>query len=501
MKKIPRLKTGLSRNDWLACALSGLALALVFPPWNLTPLMGIALVPFLCRIQPGRAGVNAWRGFILGLIFHAVLLYWLGHVTIAGTALLAVVLAGYMAFLAVVIGECRRFRAWVPLAALAWAGVEYFRSLGPFSFAWGYLGHGLYPCREMIQLAYWIGVPGLSFLLMGFNASLASAWEHLPRPSKTDTRVRPDWIQRSVDGTTLLVFTGMLLGNWFYGKAVMARFQQPPADSLAIRVAVIQGNYEQDRKETASLDETLADYLNLSRQALAGAPDLIVWPESTITYPVNFWPEGVEQIQRFADQANVELLAGTVRGNQTARNTLIFLNQAILFTPGKSVKLDGPEVDLHEFPSYSKMHLVPFGEWVPWGEHWPFSMIETLIEEAGAGIFKPGDHQTLFVTRQGARFAVAICFESTLAWMWRQARNQGADFVITITNDAWYKRSAGLEQHFTQTVFRAVENRIPAVRAANTGISGFIGPTGEILDLLPPHQAGFLTQELRLPRP
>ncbi|MFB3787828.1 MAG: apolipoprotein N-acyltransferase [bacterium] len=501
MKKIPPLRTGLSRNDWLACGLSGLALALVFPPWNVTPLLGVALVPFLCRVQAGCAGRNAWRGFCMGLVFHAVLLYWLGYVTVIGTVLLSVVLAGYMALLAVVTGECRRFRAWVPLAALAWAGVEYFRSLGPFSFAWGYLGHGLYPWREMIQLAFWIGVPGLSFLVMGFNAALAAAWEHLPWPRKPDSLVVRDWRRIRVDGTALLVFTGILLGNWFHGESVMARYQNPPAGSLAIRVAVIQGNYEQDRKETASLEETLADYLNLSRQALAGAPDLIIWPESTITYPVNFWPEGVEQIQQFVDQANIELLAGTVWGNPTAQNTLIYLNQAILFSPGKAIGHHGREVDLHELPSYSKMHLVPFGEWVPGGEHWPFAMIETLIEEAGAGIFKPGDRQTLFVTRQGARFAVAICFESTLAWMWRQAKNQGADFVITITNDAWYKRSAGLEQHFSQTVFRAVENRIPAVRAANTGISGFIGPTGEILAWLPPHQAGFLTRELRLPRP
>lgn len=490
----------MTRNDWWICTVSGFGLALAYPPWNVYPLTGAALVPLFSGLRVGHPGKNARLGFFTGLIFYVALLYWLGHVTIVGTVLLAAVLAGILALVAVLIGECKRFRMWIPIAALIWAGVEYLRSLGPFSFAWGYLGHGLYPAREMIQLAYWAGVPGLSFILAGFNASLAAVWEHFHhvwRPASPSSLPRDRLIY---DGIALLLFTGILAGDWFYGKSVMLQQQATAESSMPCRIAVIQGNYEQNRKITASIEETLADYLDWSRQALAESPDLIVWPESTITYPINFWPEGVADIQKFVDQSNVEILTGAVGGYFDSRGSLTYLNQAILFTPGKLVDCTGSEVDLSGLPSYSKMHLVPFGEWVPWGEHWPFSMIETLIEEAGAGIFKRGGRQTLFITRGGARFAVAVCFESTLAWMWRQAKNQGADFIITITNDAWYKRSAGLEQHFVQSVFRAVENRIPVVRAANTGISGFIGPTGEIQRLLPPHQAGYLVHELRIAR-
>ena len=452
----------------------------------------------------GRKRINAELGFLFGFVYHLGLLQWLHHVTTGGMLALAVYLSLLSALTCYLIGWVKRFWFWIPLAALIWAGVEYGRSLGVLSFAWGYLGHGLTPSGSLlqitfIQIIYSIGVPGLSFFIFALNAAFAEEISlFLSRRKKPVGSVL-----KKLFAPHRIAFAVVLLAGVFFslrGLNVLVLFGKGPREHTDYRVALVQGNFDQESKESASEKETLDVYLNLSEKAMEDKPDLIVWPESTITMPIEYLAEGIERIQSFADKWDVEMLIGSVSGayDKTERKWR-FWNNAFLFTPGTQFDYDKDPVDLSQLPSYSKTHLVPFGEWIPLGNYWPFTYIETAIEEAGAGIFQPGEGMTIFTTRKGVRFAVTICFESTLPRLWRKAKNLGADFIINITNDAWYKRSAGLQQHFNQCAMRAAENRIPVVRVANTGISGAIAPTGATKFTLPPFESTCGVYELSLP--
>ncbi len=491
------MKPALGRTDWLAALASGLLLVLSFPPWNLSWCIWIALVPLFLRIKTGDRKHNAWLGLGCGIVFYASLLYWLYHTTIGGMILLVVILSSIQSGFAVVVGHFKKYPYWIPLTALTITLIEYLRSLGLFSFAWGYLGHALYSAESLKQPVYWIGVPGLSFVIAGTNASLAGLIDWGLRWKKNRSA---GWIDREsyAHGFTLL-FAGSILAFFLYGRAVTTAINEPTQEITRFRVALVQGGFDQNEKESTDSDDSLDRHLKLSKDSLVDRPDLIVWPESAITIPVNYWHEGVERITAFVQEADVELLVGAVYGEYMGQRWE-FWNRAILFSPDIPLDLTGQTVDMRAMQSYSKIHLVPFGEWVPWVEYWPFSLIETLIEEAGAGLFERGTELTIFKTRHGVTFATAICFESTRSTPFRNAKKDGAAFFVNITNDAWFKRSPGLEQHFSHCAFRAAENRRYTVRAANTGITGIFDPAGTLVTAIPPHTPGVCVGELIIPR-
>ncbi len=506
------LKPTLTKNDLLACAASGILLSLPFPPWEYYLFIWIALVPLFYRIQYQEHKANAWRGFITGLIYYAGLLFWLYHVTIPGMILLILLHAFIYAVLAVLTGVL--FRRWygIPLIALIWSLFEFLQQIGPFSFAWGFLGHSLFPWVELLQITPWMGVAGLSFFIVTVNLSISELFVYLQKNWKVlIEKLRWDFIKgnRNFAAVCLLcgLFVIVLLHG--YGRYVIRTYESsfgrqgcPPCvtnrEIISYRVALIQGNFKQDVKQSLPVKEALHILLELSRSSLAENPDLIVWPESSIPVPINYWPSIVESINNFVEENEVDLLVGAVYGEYGSDKDWTFYNRALFFTPGLSLDFSDQSVDLSSVLFYDKMHLVPYGEWVPLGEYWPFGFIETLIEEAGAGIFEPGQEQTIFTTEKGVRFAVAICFESTLAGQLAEAGQMNVDFLINITNDAWFKKSPGLKQHFIQSIFRAAENRCYVLRAANTGISGVIDPTGQVVKRIPTHQQGYCVYEMEL---
>lgn len=496
-KTIRFLKPTLGWNDAAIAIGSAILLILIYPPFNISLLLAVALIPLFYRLQPGRFRFNAELGFLTGIVFYSGLLHWLHYVTLGGLAALIIYLSLIFSLTGVVVGWTKQFSFWLVLAAFVWAGVEYLRSLGSLSFAWGFLGHGFYLIDPMRQAAYWVGVPGLSFLVAGLNASLSAEldWFLIRFQKKNDVAIYSRnriILQRII----LLLFFSIAGFCQFYGQTVMQQIHQPNDKTRLFHVALIQGAFEQEQKESMPVEETLNVYLDLSARSLDPnpnwpRPDLIVWPESTLTMPLEYLPVELNRIQSFVNQGDVELLVGSVSGQYTEDGKWRFWNNAFLFSPGTEFDYSQEPIDLSSLPTYSKTHLVPFGEWIPLGQYWPFHYIETLIEEAGAGIFQPGKNQRIFQNRQGVRFAVTICFESTLPSLWQQANSRGVDFMINITNDAWYRRSAGLEQHLSQCCFRAAENRLYTVRAANTGISAVIDPSGKVAARIPPFESAY----------
>ncbi len=481
----------LSRNDLIAVLLSAVLLALSFPPFSFFFFIFAALVPALIRIRPREHRHNATLGFWTGLVFYTLLLYWLMHVTIPGMILLIILLSVYMAVVFVGIGYFQ-FSYWRILAAgFLFAAIEYIRSLGPFAFAWGYWGHSLYQFPAMLQSTYWLGVYGLSFLIAAGNQCIAElififqhAW------SRKSLNVFHDLASGFV-----YLFLGLILlawaGNYFYGIRTIESLHERYKNGTPVKVALIQPNFSLEEKNNTSTMDVLAKCMTLSEATLFRDPDLIVWPESTVASPINFWPSVIEEITALVKQKDVAMLIGAVYGKRYNDDNWDYWNRAVQFSPKQKFDFNQHPVDLSTTPSYDKIHLVPYGEWIPLDTVWPMNMIETLIEEAGAGIFQRGKKQTIFELDNGANYAVAICYESSLPWMIHQAKKQGAEFLVNITNDAWFKRSPGLMQHFLLCIFRAAENRFPVVRVGNTGITGLIGPTGEIVERIPDNQTAY----------
>ncbi|MBI1388879.1 MAG: apolipoprotein N-acyltransferase [bacterium] len=496
-KTISNLIPNLDRIDCACALLSAALFAAAFPPFDCSFLIWIALLPALTRVRKNESRRAIWLGLLTGFAYNLLLLHWLFLVAGPALLLLALVLGASYIPSFWIWSRFRDRRFGVLLFGFSWAAVEYLRSLGWFAFSWGFAGHAVFNMKALRQAIEWFGITGLSFFIVSLNAALSETvpwvWSLIRR--SPDRQALPAPRLPLAYAVSLVV---LLLA--IDAAGYVRRGQLSPANDSSInrfRVALIQGAFAQDEKDSASIQQMLDRYLELSRQAMSESPDLIVWPESTIPYPLNYWDEGLSKIIEFSSEHDVELLTGSVHAVEIDEGHYQYYNRALHFRPDL-IGGEPPTLALKQSPSYDKMHLVPYGEWIPWGSYWPFYYIETLIEEAGAGIFQPGSHQTLFQTRKGPRFAVSICFESTLSWQARLAQKNGADFLVVITNDAWFKRSAGLRQHFIQCQFRAVESRLPVLRDANTGVTGLINRMGDVVDAIPDNEPGYYLAELNL---
>jgi apolipoprotein N-acyltransferase len=237
---------------------------------------------------------------------------------------------------------------------------------------------------------------------------------------------------------------------------------------------LVQGNIDQSIKWDESFQkETLKIYERLSSKVSEGKPDLIIWPETATPF---FFQEASEYqplILDIPERTKAFVLFGSP-SYKIEKGKVNHYNSAYLASPAKEL-----------VGMYDKIHLVPFGEYVP------LSNLLFFIGSLGEGIgnFKPGKEIFNFSLPQG-KFGVLICFEIIFPDLCRRFVKDGADFLVTITNDAWFGRTSAPYQHFSMATFRAIENRVFIARAANTGISGFIDPSGRIVK-----QGGIFTEE------
>jgi apolipoprotein N-acyltransferase len=238
-----------------------------------------------------------------------------------------------------------------------------------------------------------------------------------------------------------------------------------------LTIGVAQGNIPQDVKwDSAFQKKTLATYRDLSLALEGQSPGLIVWPETA--FPSSF-PSGTElddKVMDIAQETGTHLLMGALSAKEKkkaigeVREVIEVYNSAYLLSPQRRI-----------LGLYDKMHLVPFGEYIPFSARFPI-----LNKLAGIWNIEPGEKTVLFRLPRG-RFGVLICFEVIFPELCRESVRQGANFMVTITNDAWFGKTSAPHQHLSQATFRAIENRVWLVRAANTGISAFIDPWGRII--------------------
>jgi apolipoprotein N-acyltransferase len=295
------------------------------------------------------------------------------------------------------------------------------------------------------------GVYGLSALLVLFNMAVAGVLVERGR------RLRA--LVPALVVLTALVVGLPLAGRW----RVAALAARPVAGRL--RVALAQGNVEQDHKwDPVYQDETVARYRELTAAAAGERPALVVWPETAT--PFFFQEPGAlrDEVLAIATGNHVHLLFGSPAARAGLDGTIEVLNRAYLVSPA------GREAGV-----YDKMQLVPFGEYVPYRSVLFF--VDKIVTAVGTIV--AGSTPTVFEV-PGGRFGVVICYEDVFPTVTRRFLQGGADFLVNITNDAWYGRTAAARQHLAQATFRAVENRVPLVRAANTGISAVIDADGRV---------------------
>lgn len=465
---------------WFAAALSGLLYAACFPPYDQNWCCWFALTPLVLAVwfsddrRRRRWVRNLLLGYVSGILFFTVTFGWLGALGdlyrsffLHGLSfLLSIYLAVHFAFWAWFVGLIKpsAFTAsWRNLlvalfAAAAWASHEWIRGWLFSGFGWNGLGVGLHQIWPIIQISEITGVVGLSFAVAFANMIAATLPLRLLAEARNH-RMRPHF------DLTLTMIGIVALFAFGLHRAHVTSPTKP------IRVAAIQGSIPQfqkfDARFTASIFET---FQRLSEIGLSTRPppDLLVWPESSMPDPVrDQQSESYRFVRDFSTATRTDLLLGSLDaedGND--------YNAAMLVTNG------GERVQI-----YRKMHLVPFGEYIPLRHSFP--LFAAIASTWVPGDFARGTQHAVFdLTNSDFRIAPLICFEDTVGDLVRHFVLNGANLLVDITNDAWFLQSAGSRQHLANAVFRCVENRRPLVRAANTGVTCFVDAFGRVAQVL-----------------
>lgn len=433
----------------LLCLLSAILLILSFPNFNLWILAWFGFVPLFFVLQH----VSKIKAFLLsyftGLVFWFGIIYWLIHVTLPGM----IVLVGYLAFYFAIFGLLTkiflgRSSRWnLFFVPSLWCVLEYVRSHLFTGFPWALLGYSQFLNLAVIQIADITGAWGVSFLVMMANVFIY----------RLINRSFTIYYLRYVFRFGLILF--VVLGYGIFKLSVRA----PDSASSGVKISVVQGNIPQYLKwEPRARSFIVRKYLGLSEQVLKSGPDLIIWPEAALPVVLEEEPQYYERVQDFVREKGKPLLFGSVTSREGD-----FYNSALLLSgQGKLLQ------------RYDKLHLVPFGEYIPLRKKLRF--LESLVP---IGDFTAGNQYTLFSLGK-LKFAVLICFEDLFPDLARSFSKNGADFLVNITNDAWFGETSSPHQHLAASVLRAVEVRRYLIRAANTGVSGFIAPTGKIISLV-----------------
>jgi apolipoprotein N-acyltransferase len=352
-------------------------------------------------------------------------------------------------------------------------GLEYLRTFLLSGFPWVLVGYSQYLNTAFVQIADITGVYGVSFLLILIN-TLLFLWLVRWKEKK----------KAPIQGTIFTVF--LIALTFAYGYW---RLDNPVRAERGVMVGVAQGNIPQDVKfDTAFQMKTVAIYRDLSLQLKEQSSELIVWPETAVP---SYFPSGTElddKVLGVSQTTGAYLLFGSLSETKKKKekkevkpitSVQEVYNSAYLISPQRRI-----------VGRYDKMHLVPFGEYIPFSSRFPI-----LNELAGVWNIEPGENAVLFRLPRG-RFGVLICFEAIFPGLCREFVRKGADFMVTITNDAWFGRTSAPYQHLSQATFRAIENRVWLVRAANTGISAFVDPFGRIKKASDLFTPAILSQEI-----
>ncbi len=453
-------------------ALSGILLILIQPPIPLGFLAWLALVPLLLALQ----GKNSLQGFILGMatgfISYLGLVYWTvvamhkyGGINLYLSCLVLVLFALYLSIYTALFGlvvtylERRLSITCLLSAPMVWVLLEYLRGIALSGFPWSLLGHSQHNFLPIIQVASVTGTYFLSFLIAAVNCVLCGFI--LVIRGKGQAPRKSSLIICSAVMVTLIA-SSLLYGHGRLGLR----------DEANMKVAIVQGNISQDVKwDEAFKIRTIKTYYTKTLEAGKGF-DFIIWPETAL--PLIFNQE--IYVKKIVEGLPVSLKTTLMLGTVTKDKKEQYHNSAYAIGPSGEEKV------------YSKVHLVPFGEYTPFRSLLPF--MERI--SVANGEFFPGDSHEPLDTGAG-KLGVLICYEGIFPAITVETVRKGAQVLINLTNDAWYDNSSAPYQHLAFYRFRAIETERYVLRAANTGTSAIIDPYGRILARTPLFKEELLT--------
>ncbi len=454
----------MNKRDLLPALLSGIFMAAAFPSLNIQALGWVCLVPLLTAVWR----LDPFRGFLLGSIagavFHLGLIYWITvSMTVYGglpwfcsvpiLILFSLFLGLFTGLPLCVCCAVKKKLGWGFTATLpfTWTAVEYIKSWLLTGFPWDNLAYSQFQVLPLIQIADITGVYGVSFVLVLVNCTAAAMLQAFMHKKKVPV----------AEIATSLALVGMALG---YGYQRVTANSTPPHGS-PVKICLVQPNIPQDLKwDPGYLTATLEKLRILTHACIAERPAMVIWPEAATPFFYQAEETYRAILAEIVRETGVHLLFGSpsyeeIPGGQQ------FFNSAFLLSPRNGI-----------VGKYDKIHLVPYGEYVPLQRFFPF--IQKMVE--GISDFSPGrDIQNMSLA--GCRFATLICYEIIFPDLVRRFVDRGAQFIVNITNDAWFGATSAPHQHLAMAVFRAVENKRCIARCANTGISAVIGPSGAII--------------------
>lgn len=524
---------------WASALLSGGLLVFCLAPWNQEWLCWLALTPLIAAVwflpeappPPDQSDptVTRWRrlrtrftrwrfrrgvrcfflGYLCGLVYIWGAFYWLTTVTIPGWVILGPYMACYPAVWSVFIGTLAwpgpvavsaaparqatrsadgnvfiwnpspasgspllrsRWNLWFAfLAASSWVGLEWVRGWLFSGFGWNDLGIALHANLPLLQIAEWTGVGGLSFVAAFVNVIAVAT------VARFFLEVRAHRVRPHFDFT--LTLAGLMLLIVFGVRTLRRSHDEFTALGAAIplRIAAVQASIAQNEKwDPARADRIIKTYDDLTATALATRPQLLLWPEAATPYGM-YDSRGHTMDMTFgiANYGRCNLLFGTLDFDfgEDGRSQADY-NAAMMVT-----------ADSKRVQVYRKIHLVPYGEYVPFRKSFP--PIAWIVGDQVPGDFAFGAEPAVFKTTDPEiNVAPLICFEDALGELTRQTVLRGAQLLVNVTNDAWFQRTAASRQHFNEAVFRTVENRRPLVRCANTGVTAFVDRDGRVTQTL-----------------
>jgi len=440
----------MSRRNILLPILSGILLALAFPRFNLWWLAWVALVPFfMVLIHRQSLKASLFYAFCFGLFFFGIHLFWInslfpfvGWWIFLGWVVLVLFQTLFILLFVFLLRFINPAKIYYPLfLALLWVLVEWIRAAGAFGFSAGDIGYSQAALLPLIQIASFSSVYGVSFLVVLINISLAFFLAKIPGR-----------------GFVFSMAILLLLSAYIYGVVVMG--EKPKEAEKSIRLSLIQPNIDQrDKLNPNKILYTFKIHEEMTQAAMLDLPDIVIWPETAI---FSYLLDDPLLFPRMKKLAKTWILFGTPYYGGGGK----IYNSVVALSPGGKIS-----------SRYDKEHLVPFGEYLPGRP-----ALYPLLKSVGYydAEFNIGSEVKPLLA-SGAKIAAAICFESTFPYLIRKRVAKDSDFILTVTNDAWFGNSAVPYSHLNAGIFRAIENRKYFVQVGNTGISAVIDPYGRIL--------------------
>jgi len=507
---------GLPHPVWLGL-LSGLLLWLAFPPAEWSGAAWVALGPlFLLAVSQRRTALIYLGAWVGGFAFWLLAIHWIWWTDDSawlGWVVMAAFLSLWWPGFVFLVRFARR-RLNLPMIVsgpILWVALEYIRAYVLTGFPWYYLAHSQYRWIYLTQISDFAGALGLSFLMVMVNA----LWVDLLTLPLFRTRTGGSfWTRLTLPLQVRLIMVVLgVLGTLAYGiyRVESASFRPGPRVAMLQTSEIIRFDSDQNRSDA----DTVAELERLIRAAVAEktTPDLILWPETA-------YPYGYPSIEPGLGMARLDQLVKEIHPDsigadwslkrdrvteyfdyvmKTTRVPMIVgstiyefknsgyskFNAALLFQPGLPVQI------------YHKLHLVPFGEYVPLLETFPWLIRLTPYRGTRLHFLDHGAKPAWFELGP-YRLATAICFEDTLPQLVRQffaesPDGKQPDLLVNISNDGWFKTTSEHEMHLAVSVFRCIENRVPMARAVNTGVSAMIDGNGRVVASLEKLKAQVLT--------